>query len=203
MDKEKALFWDVLAKRSSVRRYKETPVPQEMLDALLEAMKLAPVAGGNRNVVCQIVSDTARIQSIADNVKRICAESMDAIPDAGLKKEALAYSKSFYWFAKVPTLLVISCRKTPPYMSLLVPKGTEDLFGAKASAAMAVQNIMLAAAAMGLGSCCLTGPLFAKAWLEKELECPKQNELVFLITLGFPAKSFKDSGEPPAEAEAP
>lgn len=197
MDKDKALFWQVLKDRSSVRRYKEDSVPQQMLDELLEAMKLAPVAGGNRNITCQIFTDREMIKRVAEGVRQVCEESMSKIPDDSMKKEALAYSKSFSWFAKAPVLLAVSCRKTPPYMSFLVPKGTDDLFGAKASAAMATQNIMLAATSMGLGTCCLTGPLFAKDWLQKELETPKQNDLAFLITAGFPAKGMKDSGETP------
>lgn len=199
MDTDKALFWQVLKERSSVRRYKPDQVPQEMVDLLLEAAKLAPVAGGNRNVTCQTFTDPEFIKKIADGVREECAKKMDKIPDESLKKESLAYSKSFYWFSKAPLVIAVSCRKTPPYMSLLVPKDTDDLFGAKASAAMSVQNLMLAATSMGLGTCCLTGPLFAKSWLEKELETPKQNLLAFLVTVGFPAKGMKDSGETPEE----
>ncbi len=194
-----ASFWQVLEARSSVRRYQQRPVPQEMLDKLVNAMKMAPVAGGNRNISCQIVSEPERIRAIADEVKRICAELMEQIPDPALRRNTIAYSGNFSWFGKAPCLLAVSCRKMPSYMNLLLPKGAEDLFGSKVSAAMAGQNILLAATAMGLGACCLTGPLLAKEWLHKELGCPGANELAFLITVGFPAKGLKDSGAPPEE----
>jgi len=188
MEYDNLSFWQVLQSRKSVRKYKDAPVPQEMLDKLLEAMKKAPVAGGNRNIACQIITDRERIQYIADEVKNISVTMMEEIPDEGMKKEALDYSKNFYWFGKVPVIMAISCRKTPAYMKLLMANNVDELFGAKASAAMAGQNIMLAAAALGLGTCCLTGPLIAKTWLEKEFECPGQNDLVLLISVGFPAR---------------
>lgn len=179
-------FWQVLQGRKSVRKYKDTPVPQEMLDILLDAMKKAPVAGGNRNISCQIIADGDKIQRIADEVRNITVAMMEKIPDEGMKKEVLNYSKSFYWFGKVPVLLAISCRKTPAYMKFLMANNIDDLFGAKASAAMAAQNIILTATALGLGTCCLTGPMLAKTWLEKEVGCPGQNDLVMLISVGFP-----------------
>lgn len=121
---------------------------------------------------------------------------INTISHPDIKRETLAYSSNFSWFGKAPALIAVSCRKTPSYMSILVPKDTDDLFGAKASSAMAVQNILLAATALGIGACCLTGPLFAKQWLEKELKSPPQNTLTFLVPLGYPAKGMKDSGEP-------
>mgnify|MGYP003623251191 FL=1 len=191
MENADVSFWEVLQGRTSVRKYKEDPVPQEMLDKLLEAMKMAPVAGGNRNITCQVVTEREKIQHIADEVKRISVEMLEKIPDENMKKEVLNYSKSFYWFGHVPVLMGVTCRKTPAYMRILMQNNTEDLFGAKASAAMAGQNIMLAAQALGLGSCCLTGPLLAKSWVAKEIGCPGQNELAMLISVGFPVREKK------------
>ena len=207
MNKEEALFWQVLKDRASVRRYRQTPVPQEMLDELVTAAHLAPIAGGsrttrgNRNVVVQVFNDSAYITSVAAGVKKVCSEIIETIPNQDIKRETLAYSANFSWFGKAPALLAVSCRKTPSFMSFVVPKDTDDLFGGKASAAMAVQNILLAATALGLGACCLTGPLFAKKWLEKELKSPPQNTLVFLIPVGFPARGMKDSFNPDDTAE--
>jgi nitroreductase len=199
MDTNHALFWDVLEKRSSVRRYKEDPVPQEMLNNLIKAMKMAPVASGNRNVDCRIITDRQEIEKIAAETHAKCVEAADSIPDDTYKSHLLAYSKNFYWFSKAPALLAISARKMPSFMSVL-GDDADDLFGSKASAAMAAENILLAATAQGLGSCCLTGPLLAKKWLQKRLNCPPQNALAMLITIGFPANGMKHSGDiPPVE----
>ena len=192
-------FWWVIKNRSSVRRFTSDPVPQEMVDKLLEAGRLAPVAGGNRNVTVQVFDDPAYIAALAEGVGRECRQTI--INATGhhpeLANDTLAYSeKNFSWFGKAPIVLAISCRKTPPYMREYVPLIADDLFGGRASASMSIENILLAATAMGLGACCLTGPLFARKWLEKELKTPPQNVLVALVPLGFPAKAEKDSPDP-------
>lgn len=196
-----ALFWQILKDRSSVRRFKTDRIPQDLLDKLAEAAKLAPVAGGNRNITVQIFDDPEYIASVANGVREECDKIISTIPNPDVRRETLAYSSNFSWFGKAPALIAVSCRKTPSYMSMILPKDTDDLFGAKASAAMAVQNILLAATVLGLGACCLTGPLFAKKWLEKELKSPPQNTLTFLVPVGFPARGLKDSSDAPLNGE--
>ena len=87
-----ALFWQVLKDRSSVRRYKTDPIPQEMLDKLIEAAKLAPVAGGNRNVTIQLFNDPEYIASLAVGVRKACDDISETIPNPDIKRETLAYS---------------------------------------------------------------------------------------------------------------
>jgi nitroreductase len=54
---------------------------------------------------------------------------------------------------------------------------------------MAAQNLMLAAHAHGLGSCCLTGPLAAHTELEELLNVGRKRALVCLIAVGYPAET--------------
>jgi len=186
-----ASFWKIVGKRSSVRRYQDIPVPQNFIDKLLDAAKAIAFTEELQQTDYRIVSDPSKIQYIAEEVKRIGTQKIEAISDESLRKNTLSYSSSFFWFGKAPALLAVSCRKTPDYMKYLAKRHSDDLFGAKAVSAMAAQNIMLAATALGLGACCLTGPLVAKSWLEKELGCPEQHELVLLISLGFPAQKTR------------
>lgn len=183
-----ASFWEIIESRSSVRRYKATPIPQDVLDKVLDAAQASGFEDDTRQVSCKIISDPERIQYIAKEVKNIGIQKIESISDEALRKNTLSYSNSFFWFGKAPALLAISCKKPPEYMAYLTKRHSDELFGAKAYSAMTAQNIMLAATAMGLGTCCLTGPLVAKSWLEKEFDCPEHNELVLLISLGFPAK---------------
>ena len=197
MTQDDPTFWWVLKNRTSVRSFTSDPVPKEMVDKLLEAARLAPVAGGHRNVTVQVFDDPAYIAFVAEGVGRACTEAIISSTSAhpNLKNDTLAYAKNFSWFGKAPILLAVSCRKTPPYMREYVSPIADDLFGGRASASMSIENILLAVTALGLGACCLTGPLFARNWLEKELKTPPQNVLVALVPLGFPAKAEKDSSD--------
>ena len=164
-----------------------------MLDKLVYAAQKASFLGDDEATRCFVVSSPDMVQHIAHGVKKIGLEQIEAIADEGLRKNTLQYSGSFFWFGSAPALLAISCRKTPEKMKLLAKRNSDDLFGAKTQSAMAAQNVMLAATAMGLGTCCLTGPLVAKPWLEAELGCPADHEIVVLISIGFITKNRPSS----------
>jgi nitroreductase len=54
------------------------------------------------------------------------------------------------------------------------------------STAMAGQNLMLAAHALGLGTCWMCGPLFSPDVVRKVLSLPADWQPQGLITLGYP-----------------
>jgi nitroreductase len=54
---------------------------------------------------------------------------------------------------------------------------------------MAAQNLMLAAHALGLGSCCMTGALAARGELGEILELARKYEIICLIAVGWPDES--------------
>ncbi len=51
---------------------------------------------------------------------------------------------------------------------------------------MAVQNLLLAAHALGLGSCVLTAPLIVRDVVVRELSLPQEFDLTCLVALGHP-----------------
>jgi F420 biosynthesis protein FbiB-like protein len=61
------------------------------------------------------------------------------------------------------------------------------------SLAAAIQNILLAAHAEGLGACWFCAPLFCQRTVRKVLRMPRDAEPQALITIGYPA----ESPEPP------
>jgi nitroreductase len=59
------------------------------------------------------------------------------------------------------------------------------LWGGELSAAMAAFALLLAAQTLGLGACCLTGPLSVWREMEARLDLPKHDALVLLVALGY------------------
>jgi F420 biosynthesis protein FbiB-like protein len=57
------------------------------------------------------------------------------------------------------------------------------------STAMAVQNLLLAAHAEGLGACWMCAPLFCPDVVSAELDLPADWQPQALITLGYPAET--------------
>ena len=64
------------------------------------------------------------------------------------------------------------------------------------SAAMAGQNILLAAHATGLGACWVCAPLFVPQLVRQTLSLPADWEPQGLITLGYPAQSREKTRRP-------
>jgi nitroreductase len=54
------------------------------------------------------------------------------------------------------------------------------------SASAAMENLMLAATALGLGTCWMTGPLRDEKALRRILAIPEDRELVAVTPLGYP-----------------
>jgi nitroreductase len=87
------------------------------------------------------------------------------------------------FFSNAPVLLVVS-HKQP--VSVSVPllaglKNPELVSGETLSVAMAVQNLLLAALTLGLGTCVLTGPLLVQDALSKVLGLPACHDLTCLV----------------------
>lgn len=67
------------------------------------------------------------------------------------------------------------------------------------SVAAAIENMLLAAHAEGLGSCWFCAPLFCQDVVRKILEIPPHVEPQALVTLGFPAEEPKAPPRKPLE----
>ena len=70
------------------------------------------------------------------------------------------------------------------------------------SVAMAVQNLLLAAHAEGLGACWMCAPLFCPDSVRAALGLAENWEAQALITLGFPANEGKPASRKPLSEAA-
>ena len=62
------------------------------------------------------------------------------------------------------------------------------------STAMALQNLLLAAHADGLGACWMCAPLFCPGAVRQALDLPPGWEPQALVTLGFPVDAGRPAG---------
>ncbi len=180
----------LLRARRSVRRYRSDPVPAALLDELLAAAVWAPSASNRQNWEFVVVTAAATKQLMAEAVRTRWQElTADAAADGALA-ELRRYAEHFAWFAAAPAVIAVACRRPELFLQELLGEDAVAVAGQRTAAAMAAQNLMLAATAAGLGSCCLTGPLAAAAALRPLLGLHERQELVCLITVGYPAEEL-------------
>jgi nitroreductase len=154
---------DVITSRKSIRRYKPDPVPDEMIDRILESARWAPTGENYQPWRFVVIRDQETRNKIGDLAKvgsgsRMTAwycmghmqERFTAIEDPEKRARVLRfmYSGEVSEFAKVAPV-VIAVLGSLQEGSVDVPY---DL-------SAAVENMLLEAHSLGLGGCWVHGPV--------------------------------------------
>lgn len=143
--------------RRSIRKYEDKPLDEGQLEKLLEAGRWAPSAGNTQPWRFVVVTD-------GDVKRRLAAD---------------AYGQRF--IAKAP--MVIGVLALPDVSSRSYGDRGRHLYSIQDTAA-AVQNILLAAYGMGLGTCWVGA--FDERAVSITLGCGPDERPVALIPIGWP-----------------
>jgi nitroreductase len=173
---------DAIFTRRSVRAYAPQLLDEGTVRALLDAAVQAPTAMHAEPWAFVIVQDRAALERISERAKGTWAKQGDhfrdlhASVDAAVAKafaERLA-SPEFCLFYDASTLIAIGARPLGPFV-------TADCW-------LAAENLMLAASALGLGSCCIGSavPALNSHETKSELGIPADVEIVAPIIVGVP-----------------
>lgn len=181
-------FRELARERRSVRTFRDDSIPDDLVLRVVEAARWAPSAGNRQDWQFTIVTSRS-VKEQMSQVVQARWRTLLAEADLGAATEEVArYARNFDWFANAPVLIAVCAKKPESFLCHMLGEAAADVAGAKVSAAMAAQNLMLAAHAEGLGSCCLTGPLAAPGGLRELLGIGGRREIVCLIALGFAAE---------------
>ncbi len=168
---------EAIKSRRTVRRYLHKPVPEESINMVLEAAHWAPSPANLQPWQFIVVKDEMvrkQIQELVEENRKLTIEMQKEPFKTGFSKYETA------WICGAPVHIVVCADpgKTGPHVG-----GGETY---KYAAGAAVQNLMLAAYALGLGTCWLS--MFDKSKLRKILEIPEEIDIIGVITLGYPEK---------------
>lgn len=169
-------FEDLLAKRRSIRKYKATPVPVDVVQAIIKDCTLAPNAGNEQPWKFIIVNDKRMLARISDESKKNINARIAAHPDDYARKyRGMLQDKSFNVFYNAPCLVMI-----------LGSSGLKNLY---VDCALAAGYFMMAATARGLGTCWVNlGAEIHDPEMIAALGIPPKTTIVAPITLGYPEK---------------
>jgi nitroreductase len=186
-------FFDVINTQRAMRRLKPDPVPDEDVWKLLDAAIHAPSGGNLQAWNFMVVRDQAKKQQIAewylDGWTKVYGGRRDAM--LADERQARMYRSADYLanhLAEVP-VLIIACQRNI---------GGADL-SAGASIYPAVQNIMLAARALGLGTTLTSLHRLHERDVKQLLGIPDDVDTYALIPVGYPRGKFGEPARMPAE----
>jgi len=175
-----------LRTRRSVREFADTPVARELVEQLIDAAAWAPSAGNRQDWYFSIVGSPDVKAAMASAVRRKWQQITAENQDLGFAQELANYTVSFADFDQAPVVIAVSAAKPNSAQRRLLGEYAGPTAGSFASAAMAAENLMVAAHALGLGTCCMTGALAASEELCQILGLSGRREVVCLVALGYP-----------------
>jgi nitroreductase len=184
-DYEKLL--EMLKARRSIRRFLAREMSRHDIVRLIEAASWAPSNHNRQPWKFIVLEDKGEIAQLAERVGQELSEQLKSLPPvvSGYAGDFAHYAT---FFSQAPALIVV-LHKRPTSLSNSLLKGSsraELVSGEPLSAAMAVQNLLLAAHALGLGSCVLTAPLIVQEVILAGLGVNTGYNVTCLVALGYP-----------------
>lgn len=176
--------------RRSIRKFLNEPVSDEDLKIILDAARKAPSGNNRQPWHFVVIKNKGVLEEMAEAVHR----KMDAMltwPEAqGHERGIRRYRYFFTFFSQAPVVIAVLREVYTSPISQVIEKRGLTLYhhSAEQSAAAATQNLVLAAHALGYGTCWMTGPLVAIEELEAILKLPPGRHLMALIPLGKAAQ---------------
>ena len=161
-------FFETVTTRRSVRRYKPDPVPNELINKLIDAARWAPTGGNLQSWLFYVIKNKQMINDIV-NTTYIGFDKVTGRPQK--------------WIGSAPVIIVIGAdtkQHKARYGRMGSERGTIFEIGA------CIENILLGATALGLGSCWVVG--FDETELAQLVKLPKGVKLLSLVTIGYPQK---------------
>ena len=192
MSVDAALF-DVIRAQRACRSFLDKPVSDELVEQVLEAATFAPSAENKQPWVFVVVRDGATRERIGDLTRRLWEQGGRAHSEDRLTPELLADVEhgATGGVSAAPVLVVVGADTTR-----CVPATVAS------STFPAIQNLLLAAGALRLGSALTTLTTALAAELRALVDLPDHVEPVAIIPLGWPARPLGPPRREPVSEHA-
>ncbi|MGI0070123.1 MAG: nitroreductase family protein [Nitrosopumilaceae archaeon] len=179
-------FFNVLKRRRSIRRIKDSSIPEEYIARIIAAASLAPSASNSQPWEFIVIKDHETKKKIADIIhidQEIC-KSKDFFPHP---------SPDYMIKAPYAIVVCVDPRLKQAYPGTMID--SEEVF--TSSYAAAIENMLLAAAALGLTTVWVSSSPVRDNLLKKLLEIPDPIQSRAIIPVGYPEVKPRQKYERP------
>jgi nitroreductase len=185
-------FFDVVRRQRAHRAFRDEPLDDALVEQVLEAATFAPSAENSQPWQFVVVRDPAMRGRIGELTRKAWESGGREFERGRLPNGLLADVDrgATGGVAGAPVLVVI-CGDTSFCLSSVLP----------ASVFPAVQNLLLAAGALGLGSALTTLTMGFDAELREMLELPDHVRALAVVPLGWPARRLGPPRRDPATSK--
>lgn len=199
---------DFIYNRKSIRKFKNLPVSKEDILTLLDAATQAPSPKHQQNWHFVVLQNRDMINQMSDIVTSSHTEIANLAKTPEQTEKYMRLLKYYTLFQHAPVVIIVygndydmieydilkaNGASDERLAEIIAPQSAVQGIGA------AVENFLLAATAMGYGTCYMTGPTHAKKEIEQLIGFNKEGyQLMSLIALGVP-----EDNTPPAPKRKP
>lgn len=197
-------FFDVVHSQRAIRRFRPEPIPQQALWKMLDAAIRAPSGSNSQPWIWLVVQDKTKREALAAKVRetmggagRIQAlrEGARTTRDATQRRTSSRAADLMENVAMAPVIII------PCLYQVTSPSTDARSLFAGSSIYQAVQNLLLAARAQGIGSCFTTFNIRMEDWLRQEFKLPAEAIPTCMIPVGFPDRqNFGPTNRKPIES---
>ncbi|MGH7780308.1 MAG: nitroreductase family protein [Candidatus Binataceae bacterium] len=198
-------IFEAMYSARALRRFKPDPVPDEVLTKVLDAAIRAPSGSNEQSWLFVVVKDAGQRKKLGD-IYRKAGDILFALYQNRTKPEHMAQSTfdklmaaATYLvghMADAPVLLLACLKQNAPSgpPPKLAPEILDKMRGMARSSGSsiypAVQNIILACRAQGLGTCLTTIHMFYEDEVRAVLGLPPEVQTYALMPIGYPSDKF-------------
>ncbi|MEQ8485448.1 MAG: nitroreductase family protein [Pseudomonadales bacterium] len=172
---------------TAMRYFTDAPVPRERLEKLIHAATRASNPGNSQGWAFLVIDDPALKKPIGDKVRQGMAPFFASRPPGrdGVEERMLQGAEHLAnHFAEVPAWIVGMARKVYP------PHDPQEGF-MYSTIYPAAQNLIVAARAMGIGTCFTTFPGLAEDEIRALCNVPDDLHMLVFVAVGYPARPFR------------
>lgn len=186
-------IWETMFTQRAIRYWQDKPVPRDLLEQVIRAASKAPSGSNTQPWVFVVVDDADKRGEIGGALRAIYEsnEGLQQLIAAGENSDdktqrlMLKGARAFFsQLGKAPAMVI------PCLYQLSSPTQDATSLLAGSSIYGAVQNLMLAARALGLGTVMTTAHGMLDAELRRILQIPDDATPVALIPIGYPDANF-------------
>ena len=185
-------IWEVMFTQRAIRYWVEEPVSRELIERVIEAASKAP-SGSNHQPWMFVVADRDPVKtSIAEALRDYYEEGpLKTLVESSQKTEdssqrlMMSGAENFFTNLRTAPAIIVPC-----LYKLSSPTSEMNTLVAGSSIYLAVQNMLLAARALGLGTLMTTSHSLIEEVIRDVCKIPDDAQPAALIPIGFPAVKF-------------
>lgn len=181
-------FFEVVTNRHSIRSFSSDYVSQDAIDKLLEAAAMAPSAMNSQPWHFYVTRGESR-----QKIGEIMGQSTHYLEEYIEVMGPEMYEYALRWYSNLggaPVVIVCTAEMSDD---------EHDNASALVGVGAAIENMLLAATALGLGACNISFACYVKDQIVEEFAIPEERSIVSIIALGYP--SDEPAAAPPHDTD--